>query len=323
MTTDLEDASPVVLTVPAEGRPSLSLVPDEPAWEESVTVDEPEPDGGPVGIDERWWPVADWLDGAMAAIRASNLPRYPSAGMVLGIALDEKPDYCVMGPRFASLNRRDRRYRSQYGRCKGGKCPRCLDYWLHRVMRRALTWLDFPEMVRRAWLPSYEAVPERLRKASFWVRQADGSVIVLGPTGVGEDVEARSALLQALLGAKAYPGQRERRHKPLPKEQGPDPDPDVRWVPLGQGQRVEDVNLRVSQVLDRDVDWLAVRELGKRRSPYSARWDLPLEDDAEVQAVDGVLDTAKCQADAEWELMLFARTGRCWLTDLLSGQPAG
>jgi hypothetical protein len=272
---------------------------------------EPEPVSPKVahtaGYDPRQNDLANELDEMLAFVREHGGAPAEIRRTLMDIVLAEHTeDYCVLGPRFASLNRRDRKYRSQYARCQGGKCPRCVDWYIHRTIWRALSErLDCASEVWCTTFPTYEdlrSARNRLPKGLFWIRAADGSAttFTLEPLPFGRGVKSVTtvALLEALLNAAAYPGKTERRHAQLPKEPEPERDELERWVPISKSRRVEDVNLRVGMALERPVDWVGAREIGKRRSAYTARWSLELEEH-ELDAVDQVLDAVGAESSEE------------------------
>ena len=79
--------------------------------------------------------------------------------------------------------------------------------------------------------------------------------------------------------------------------------PPLTPVPLASHRRVDDVNLKVGWAIGREPDWTALRETGKRRSPYTARWTLDL-DESELDAVEGVLDGVADESREEFQEML-------------------
>jgi hypothetical protein len=278
-------------------------------------------------IDARWWLEVDRLDEMLAELRANADRLTPQPGdpgyhgdtfggdgTLLDVVLDEaNPDYCTLGPKFACLDRGKHQYRSQYARCKGGKCPSCIDYWLHNRIRRALTLLDFPDTLR---ITATDLKPPR--SCPFWIRQHDGSYVCFWLDGDGEDVPATLALLEAFLGAARNPGRTGRRHRKLPRDPHT-PTPGQRWVPLASSRRVEDVNLRVSNAIGRDIPWNddSVRQKGLPRASFSARWRIGL-DPAEEDTVDAVLDIYHGERKAELERWIADARGEYdWLKNMI------
>jgi hypothetical protein len=235
----------------------------------------PEPEHEPVAVerDEREQPLADLVDCAIAYLREQPQPAAVETINDLLRSPSEKGGHCTMGPGFASLDKRKHELSGWYGRCRGGKCPACIDHYLHNVIRRAMRRFDHAEVLylcEVADMKTSQALRRRIRRLGgldFWTRRLDESVIVFGtvPFPGAEEVPAALGLLEALTECDAYPGKhRPNRHMNLPREKR-ESDPMIRTERLPDSRRVDDFFLLASNDLRRDLDWLSRRKLGRRR----------------------------------------------------------
>jgi hypothetical protein len=110
---------------------------------------------------------------------------------------------------------------------------------------------------------------------------------------------AAPLLLEALLAAPVD-APRSNRHAPLSRIKVA-ANPDVTWYPLGS--RVEDVNLRVGHAIGRMPEWLTLRQIGKPRQAFTARWRAELAPE-ELDAVEAVLVEEREEVRAQFAEMV-------------------
>jgi hypothetical protein len=256
--------------------------------------------------DVREEPLADVIDNAIAYLRAGARSSEVETIDDLLRSPAEKGGHCTMGSRFASLDKTKHKLSAWYGRCRGGKCPACIDHYLHDVVRRAMRRFDYPDTLHRgvvADMETYQAARRRIQRADgipFWTRMLDGSVVVFAsvPFPGSAEVPAAVGLLEALIACDAFPGKSANRHMNLPRDKR-EANPDVRTVRLPDSRRVEDFLLLASTDLQRNLDWLSHRRLGRRRDPrpvsYTGIPIAPLEE----PAIEARLDEAAEQRQRE------------------------
>jgi hypothetical protein len=274
----------------------------------------PEPEHEPVQRDSREQPLADAIDSAIAYLRAGTRPAEVESIYDLLRSPSEKAGYCTMGPGFASLDKTKHELSAWYGRCRGGKCPACIDAYLHDVIRRAMRRFDFPDTLHRcvvADMETYQSLRRRIQRAEgipFWTRMLDGSVVVYAsvPFPGSEEVPAAVGLLEGLVACDAYPGKAAPRHMSLPKDKR-ESDPMIRTERLPDSRRVEDFFLLAANDLQRDLDWLSHRRLGRRRDPRPVSYiGIPVAP-LEEPAIEKRLDEAKAQRERDLEQLRHGR----------------
>lgn len=294
-----------------------------PAPDDEAEAPETEPDY------TVWKDVArPYLDGLLRSIRQDANPpisdftvpndasAFDANYRALDLVLNPRSGYCVLGKGWLILDRKDRRYRSQRLRCLGGKCPHCIDYWLHNTIRRALKHRLDLTAIYHSVFPNLEAFTRRVAgqrlkeqypDSWFWVREPDGTLHVFTP-GPPTDYPAErcedpvAALLDALLRTKAYPGKGNARHSQLPREER-ELDPDKRHVPLARHQSPESANRDLQARLGRSIDWDAAKKVGYRNQSFSVRYDVELADE-ELDLADEVLDRHLGLSQEEFEEMI-------------------
>jgi hypothetical protein len=271
---------------------------------------QPEPESIPVERDEREEPLADVIDHAIAYLREGPRPSEVSTIYDLLRSPSEKGGYCVMGPGFASLDKTRHQLSAWYGRCLGGKCPACIDHYLHDVVRRAMRRFDYPDTLHRCVVAdkaTYDALSRRVRRADgkvFWTRMLDGSYVAFATVAFpgSEEVPAGVGLLEGLISCDAFPGRGANRHMSLPRDKRATEE-GVRTVRLPDSRRVEDFFLLASHDLQRDLDFLAHRRYGRRRDARPVSYQgipvYPLEE----AAIEKRLDEAEVQRQREIEAL--------------------
>jgi hypothetical protein len=239
-------------------------------------------------IDPRWEAARSYADRLLLAVQHDAVrrgtpddPYLFTSATVRDILLTEpSTPFCALGKAMHLSHREHGVVQNLYARCRGGKCPHCVGYWLTEILRRALRLWDYPEpeqLHRSVFISDAEwrntARGRNLRAAYpgqfLWVRtgyHGVREVFTPGPGAGGEPVtDPVGALVDALLRA---PAAGARRFGGLHAEEKPDSG----WhaFELPEGTSPEDACRVCEGALGRPLGWECTTR--RRGGAFYKRW---------------------------------------------------